>query len=138
MYECKSGFLIHSRQSRMISRRANPGLPMAIRRRARNEWLLSWKLIVPAYLFLGVLEAAAAMAVFFIILNTAGWVYGETLAHSTPLYLLMMPFFIDTSAGNWLFGTVPVGGEWLLALALAVFMGGLDEIRKAWLRRASA
>ncbi|MBS1146803.1 MAG: superfamily P-type ATPase [Proteobacteria bacterium] len=160
--------------------------PEVMRRppRARNERLLSWNLIARAYLFLGVLEAAAAMAVFFIVLNTAGWVYGETLARSAPLYLqattaclttivmmqvmnvflcrhplksslsfglfsnpliwlgiaaelLMMLFIIYTPAGNWLFGTAPVGADvWLLALALAGLMGGLEEIRKAWLRSA--
>ena len=55
--------------------------------RARNERLLSWNLLARAYLFLGVLEAAAAMAVFFFVLNAAGWLYGETLARSDPLYL---------------------------------------------------
>lgn len=55
--------------------------------RARDERLLSPGLIVRAYLFLGVLEAAGAMAVFFVVLDTAGWHYGETLARSAPLYL---------------------------------------------------
>ncbi|MCL5060621.1 MAG: cation-transporting P-type ATPase, partial [Candidatus Thermoplasmatota archaeon] len=41
--------------------------------RARHERLLSWSLIARAYLFLGVLEAAAAMAVFFLVLDAAGW-----------------------------------------------------------------
>jgi magnesium-transporting ATPase (P-type) len=44
-------------------------------------------LIARAYLFLGVLEAAAAMAVFFLVLNAAGWQYGDTLARNAPLYL---------------------------------------------------
>src|SRR5512139_3981326 len=55
--------------------------------RARNERLLSWNLIARAYLFLGALEAAAAMTVFFVVLNAAGWHYGETLARTAPLYL---------------------------------------------------
>lgn len=150
--------------------------------RARSERLLSWNLIARAYLFLGVLEAAAAMAVFFFVLNAAGWQYGETLARTAPLYLqattaclaaivmtqvmnvflcrhplksafsfglfsnplillgvaaelLILLFIIYTPAGNWLFGTAPVGAEvWLLALAFAVLMGALEETRKAWLR----
>lgn len=154
--------------------------------RARSERLLSWGLIVRAYLFLGVLEAAAAMAVFFIVLNAAGWIYGDTLARSDPLYLqataaclttivvmqvmnvflcrhplksarsfglfsnplillgivaelLLLLFILYTPTGNWLFGTAPVGAEvWLLALAGAVLMGGLEELRKAWLRSAQA
>ena len=55
--------------------------------RARGERLLSWKLLARAYLFLGVLEAAAAMAVFFFVLEATGWQYGETLARLDPLYL---------------------------------------------------
>jgi len=55
--------------------------------RARNERLLSWGLLVRAYLFLGVLEAAAAMAVFFFVLNAAGWHYGVSLDRVDPLYL---------------------------------------------------
>jgi calcium-translocating P-type ATPase len=55
--------------------------------RARNERLLSWGMLVRAYLFLGVLEAAAAMAVFFFVLEAAGWHYGVSLDRSAPLYL---------------------------------------------------
>ncbi|MDQ1314157.1 MAG: sodium/potassium-transporting ATPase subunit alpha [Pseudomonadota bacterium] len=152
--------------------------------RKRSERLLSWNLIARAYLFLGVLEAAAAMAVFFFVLNIAGWQYGETLARNAPLYLeattaclaaivmtqvmnvflcrhplksalsfdllgnpliligvaaevLLLLFIVYTPAGNWLFGTAPVGAEvWLLAVTLAVLMGIAEEVRKAWLRRS--
>ncbi len=55
--------------------------------RARRERLLSWGLIGRAYLFLGVLEAAAAMAIFFHVLDAAGWHYGQQLAGTDPLYL---------------------------------------------------
>jgi calcium-translocating P-type ATPase len=55
--------------------------------RARDERLLSWGLVARAYLFLGVLEAAAAMAAFFFVLNAAGWQYGAILGNSNPLYL---------------------------------------------------
>ena len=55
--------------------------------RARDERLLSWGMLVRAYLFLGVLEAAAAMAVFFFVLEAAGWQYGVNLDRSAPLYL---------------------------------------------------
>jgi magnesium-transporting ATPase (P-type) len=154
--------------------------------RARNERLLSWALIARAYLFLGVLEAAAAMAVFFFVLATAGWHYGMSLGRADALYLQatsacltaivvmqMMNVFLCrhpiksllsfglldnpyillglvaelgvilgilyTPAGNWLFGTAPVGAEvWLLSLALAALMWVLEEARKAWLRRVLA
>jgi calcium-translocating P-type ATPase len=152
--------------------------------RARNELLLSWGMLARAYLFLGVLEAMGAMALFFFVLNTAGWRYGTVLDRGDPLYrqatsaclativvmqmvnvflcrhplksslsfglfsnpylLLALAaeagvilFIIYTSAGNWLFGTAPFGVEvWLLALACAVLMWNLEEVRKAWRRRA--
>ena len=55
--------------------------------RVRGEHLLSWGVIARAYLFLGVLEAVAAMTVFFLVLDAAGWQYGEPLARTAPLYL---------------------------------------------------
>ncbi len=151
--------------------------------RTRHERLLSWGLIARAYLFLGVLEAAAAMAVFFFVLDAAGWHYGVSLDRSAPLYLQatsaclativvmqmmnvilcrhpsrsslsvglfdnryillalaaelgVILFIIYTPAGNWLFGTAPVGADvWLLAVVGAALMWALEEIRKAWLRR---
>jgi calcium-translocating P-type ATPase len=154
--------------------------------RARNERLLSWGLLARAYLFLGVLEAAAAMAVFFFVLEAAGWHYGTSLDRSDPLYLQatsaclaaivvmqmmnvllcrhpfrsslsfglfsnpfillglaaelgVILFILYTPAGNWLFGTAPIGAEvWLLALACAAGMWVLEEARKAWLRRMLA
>jgi sodium/potassium-transporting ATPase subunit alpha len=152
--------------------------------RTRNERLLSWGLLARAYLFLGALEAAGSMAVYFVVLGAAGWQSGTRLDRADPLYLQattaclativvmqMMNLFlcrhplksslsselsgnpyllpgliaelgailiiVYTVAGNWLFGTAPVGMEvWLLALACAVLMGILEEARKAWLRRA--
>ncbi len=55
--------------------------------RAPNERLLSWGLIARAYLFLGVLEAAAAMLAFFFVLDAAGWHYGQLLDRFDPVYL---------------------------------------------------
>jgi magnesium-transporting ATPase (P-type) len=153
--------------------------------RARSERLLSWGLITRAYLFLGALEAAASMAVFFFVLDAAGWRYGELPGKTDPLYLqatsaclaaivvtqvanvflcrhplksslsfnllsnpLILPgiatelglilLIVYTPAGNWLFGTAPVGAEvWLLAAVFAAAMWLLEEARKAWLRRAA-
>ncbi|MBN8441502.1 MAG: cation-transporting P-type ATPase [Thauera sp.] len=63
--------------------------PEVMRRppRRRDERLLSWGLIARAYLFLGVLEAAASLAVFFLVLGAAGWHYGDMPARTDPLYL---------------------------------------------------
>ncbi|TAK66589.1 MAG: cation-transporting P-type ATPase [Betaproteobacteria bacterium] len=151
--------------------------------RARGERLLSWGLIARAYLFLGALEAAAAMAVFFFVLDAADWRYGELPGKTDPLYLqattaclaaivatqvanvflcrhplksslsfspfsnaFILPgiaaelglilFIVYAPAGNWLFGTAPIGPEvWLLAGFFAALMWALEEVRKAWLRR---
>ncbi|MDP2827793.1 MAG: cation-transporting P-type ATPase [Sulfuricellaceae bacterium] len=55
--------------------------------RARGERLLNGALLLRAYLFLGVLEAAAALAAFFFVLHGAGWRYGTELSMHDPLYL---------------------------------------------------
>ena len=45
--------------------------------RPRRERLLNGPLALRAYLFLGLIEAAAAMAAFFYVLRGAGWTYGR-------------------------------------------------------------
>lgn len=63
--------------------------PEVMRRppRARHDRLLSWRLLARAYLFLGALEAAGSMALFLIVMNGAGWRYGELPGRTDPLYL---------------------------------------------------
>lgn len=55
--------------------------------RHRRERLLNWPLLARAYLFLGVMEAATAMAAYFAMLHLGNWHYGEPLAGNAPLYL---------------------------------------------------
>jgi calcium-translocating P-type ATPase len=55
--------------------------------RPAGEPLLDLSLGLRAYLFLGLFEAAAAMAAFFFVLHGGGWRYGTTLASADPLYL---------------------------------------------------
>jgi calcium-translocating P-type ATPase len=55
--------------------------------RPRAARLLDWPLLARAYLFLGVIEAVAAMAAFFFVLQLGGWEYGEALGKTEPLYL---------------------------------------------------
>jgi sodium/potassium-transporting ATPase subunit alpha len=55
--------------------------------RPRDERLLAWPVLARAYLWLGPLQAAAALAAFFLVLRSGGWQYGETLQVSDPLYL---------------------------------------------------
>jgi magnesium-transporting ATPase (P-type) len=55
--------------------------------RAPQERLLTAPLLARAYLFLGPMEAAAAMAAYFFVLRDGGWRSGVTLAPTDPLYL---------------------------------------------------
>lgn len=55
--------------------------------RPQTERLLSWSVASRAYLFLGPIEAAIAMAAFFFVLLGGGWSYGQSLAANDPLYL---------------------------------------------------
>jgi magnesium-transporting ATPase (P-type) len=64
----------------------HPGL-MREPPRQRGQRLLTTGLMLRAYLFLGVMEAAAAMAAFFFVLQGGGWEYGQHLAMDSPLYL---------------------------------------------------
>ncbi len=52
-----------------------------------RERLLNWGALLRAYLFLGVLEAVAAMAAFFFVLHGGGWQSGVTLGMHENLYL---------------------------------------------------
>jgi sodium/potassium-transporting ATPase subunit alpha len=54
---------------------------------AQHQRLFDWPLALRAYLFLGAIEAAIAMAAFFFVLQGAGWQYGQPLAIHDPLYL---------------------------------------------------
>jgi magnesium-transporting ATPase (P-type) len=53
----------------------------------RADRLLGWPLIARAYLFLGPMQAVAAMTAFFFVLGGSGWSYGEVLAPTDPVYL---------------------------------------------------
>jgi len=61
--------------------------PMHRPPRSQNERLMNLPLALRAYLFLGLIEAVAAMAAFFFVLKGAGWIYGQRLTPSDPLYL---------------------------------------------------
>jgi len=55
--------------------------------RPRGERLLNAALLARAYLWLGMLEAVAALAAYFLVLDAGGWRYGEALPPDDPLYL---------------------------------------------------
>ena len=65
--------------------RASPAV-MQLAPRKQDERLLNLPLALRAYLFLGVIEASAAMASYFYVLFDGGWRFGQTLALSDPLY----------------------------------------------------
>ena len=48
--------------------------------------LLDTRLLVRSYVFLGLIEAAWAMFMFFLVLHLGGWHYGQVLAASDPVY----------------------------------------------------
>jgi len=54
--------------------------------RKRDEPLLSFPLVAHSYLFLGLIEAAYSLFLFFWILHAGGWHYGERLTANDPLY----------------------------------------------------
>ena len=55
--------------------------------RSQHQRLFDWPLALRAYLFLGAIEAAIAMAAFLFVLHGAGWRYGQAIAMRDPLYM---------------------------------------------------
>ena len=106
--------------------------------RARSERLLNGPLAVRAYLFLGTMEAAAAMAAFFFVLNAGEWRYGEMLSSSDPLYLQattatltaiivmqVMNVFLCRSGTESIFSQGPLGNRlilWGVAAEIALIL----------------
>lgn len=72
--------------------------------RPRKERLLDWRLLLRAYLFLGLLEAVVSMAAYFFVLHSGGWNWGERLGSRDPLYLqattACLSAIIVTQIGN--------------------------------------
>lgn len=54
--------------------------------RDRNQGLLTLPLISHSYLFLGLLEGAWSLGLFFFVLVSGGWEYGQDLTGSSQLY----------------------------------------------------
>lgn len=54
--------------------------------RDRDERLLSRALLAHSYGFLGLIEAAYALALFFLVLVQGGWSWGQPLEASSPVY----------------------------------------------------
>lgn len=54
--------------------------------RDRKRGLLTLPLIVHSYLFLGLIEAVFSLALFFWVLVSGGWTWGQELTAADPLY----------------------------------------------------
>jgi calcium-translocating P-type ATPase len=59
---------------------------MRVPPRPRSERLLTANMLLRAYAFLGVIEAAAGMTAYAWVLWRGGWEWGDTLAANDPLY----------------------------------------------------
>ncbi|HTS52882.1 MAG TPA: cation-transporting P-type ATPase [Burkholderiales bacterium] len=106
--------------------------------RPRGEGLMNWPLARRAYLFLGPIEAAAAMAAFFFVLHAGGWKYGQPVASADPLYqqattaclsaIILMQIvnvFLCRSASRSVFSTGLLGNPlilWGAALEIALVL----------------
>jgi magnesium-transporting ATPase (P-type) len=55
--------------------------------RAKQDRLIDYGLLGRAYLRLGVVESAAAMTAYALVLKAGGWHWGQNLAASDPSYL---------------------------------------------------
>jgi calcium-translocating P-type ATPase len=64
---------------------AEPGL-MSRPPRPRREGVITRAMLVRAWVFLGLLEAALVLAGFFSVLLAAGWSWGEATGAGTPLH----------------------------------------------------
>jgi magnesium-transporting ATPase (P-type) len=70
--------------------------------RARGERLLSWGMLARAYLFLGVLEATAAMlAFFFVLMPPAGSTGSFSTAPTLSIYRRLQPAWQPLSSCRW-------------------------------------
>lgn len=105
--------------------------------RSPQERLLDWRLAARAYLFLGVISAAASMTIFFSVLLASGWRYGQAIATSSHAYiyattaclgsiviLQVVNVFLCRSPTRSLRETGLLGNRWLLA-GVAVEFGAL-------------
>ncbi|MDD1650874.1 MAG: cation-transporting P-type ATPase, partial [Methylococcaceae bacterium] len=119
---------------------ADPPEPGIMRKppRAHQERLLNWPLLSRAYLFLGVMEAAAAMAAYSFVLHDGGWSWGERLGNHDPLYLQattaclsaiilmqVVNVFLCKTPGRSLFGTHVFANRlllWGVALEIALIL----------------
>jgi sodium/potassium-transporting ATPase subunit alpha len=151
--------------------------------RSKDEKLLTSQVLLTAYGVKGPIQAAAGFFCYFAVLFEGGWVFGEQLANTNPLYmqaitaffsavvicqianvfasrtrfqsvfsmglfsnrlvllgiaseLLILALIIWNPFANLIFNTSPIDLRYiLLAVPFAVFLLGVDELRKYLLRK---
>lgn len=64
--------------------------------RPREERLLSPNLLFMSYGIIGMLQAAAGFFSYFVILHMGGWIWGQQLATTDPLYLKAVTAFFSS------------------------------------------
>ncbi|MDH5524260.1 MAG: cation-transporting P-type ATPase [Desulfobulbaceae bacterium] len=64
--------------------------------RRKDQGLLTRPLIIHSYLFLGLLEGVWSLGLFFYVLVSGGWQYGQELASNDPLYRSAMGIALAT------------------------------------------
>lgn len=64
--------------------------------RPRDERLLSPNLLFMSYGIIGMLQAAAGFFSYFVVLKMGGWVWGQQLAGTDPLYLKAVTAFFSS------------------------------------------
>lgn len=65
-----------------------PPEPDTLKRPPRHsdDRLLSFRVMATAYLFLGPIQAAFSLALFFVVLHQGGWTWGKEVSPQDPLY----------------------------------------------------
>jgi len=106
--------------------------------RNQHQGLLTVPLITHSYLFLGLIEAAFAMSLFFWVLFDGGWVWGAALSVRDPLYLsatgITLSSIVLMQIGN-LFGRRSAHGSGLTldVLKNPLIVGGIAfEVVFSW------
>lgn len=61
--------------------------------RSKDEKLLTKPLLIMAYVIMGTIQAAAGFASYFFVLHQGGWVWGQQLAITDPLYMKAITAF---------------------------------------------
>jgi sodium/potassium-transporting ATPase subunit alpha len=88
--------------------------------RRRGERLLSVPVLLRAYLWLGLIQAAVSMAAFFFVLHLGGWQWGESLARHDPLYLTAttacLAAIVSAQLANLFVCRDPLSAAWRLPL----------------------